>query len=61
MVDGSMLSIPLIEANPPNLFKATSISIGAGGTIESMHIEQAIDVIGKLVRSDRQNPRTTTF
>jgi hypothetical protein len=56
MVDGTMLSIPLIEANPPNLFKVTSVSIGTGGTIDSMQIEQSIDVIAKLVRHERQQP-----
>jgi hypothetical protein len=60
MVDGRMLSVPLIEANPPNLFKATSISIGAGGTIDSIQIEQSDDVLVKLIRHDRQKPETTT-
>jgi hypothetical protein len=61
MVDGSVLSIPLIEANPPNLFKVTSVSIGTGGTIDSMQIEQSIDIIAKLVRQERQKPWTTTM
>lgn len=60
MVDGITLSIPLLEANPPNLFRATSVSIGAGGRIDSMQIEQSIDVIADLVRRERQQPGTTT-
>ena len=60
MVDDSRLSIPLIEANPPNLFKVTSVSIGTGGTIDSMQIEQSNDIIAKLVRHERQQPGTTT-